>query len=274
VSTLALFQRVVLAACGAGLVAGALLTGMQRLQVVPLLLEAERYEEAAAKGGPLLPAPVAHAKVPTHTARRAPVEGGAAAPPVPKAAAQAFVQDQTQDLEWSPAAGGERTLYTLIANLTIALGYALALGAAITLRGGTPSGWRAGLLWGTAGYLVFFLAPALGLPPEVPGTASAALGARQAWWLFTVISTAGGLWAICFAGPWPGKVLGLALLAVPHLLGAPAPMVATEAAPAGLIQAFRIATAWTNAVFWWVMGGLLGWFLRRLATAAEAKAGE
>lgn len=40
-----------------------------------------------------------------------------------------------------------------------------------------------GLLWGLAGCATFVLAPTLGLPPELPGTAAADLTLRQTWWI-------------------------------------------------------------------------------------------
>lgn len=41
-----MFRRIVFSACLAGLVSGVLLTGIQQLQVVPIILEAETYEVA------------------------------------------------------------------------------------------------------------------------------------------------------------------------------------------------------------------------------------
>ena len=41
-----MFRRIVFSAVAAGLLAGILLTAVQRLQVVPVILEAETYEVA------------------------------------------------------------------------------------------------------------------------------------------------------------------------------------------------------------------------------------
>ena len=45
---------------------------------------------------------------------------------------------------------------------------------------GGVTGWRAGLLWGFAGFAVFTLAPGLGLPPELPAMPAAELLPRPA----------------------------------------------------------------------------------------------
>src|SRR5579864_2608386 len=93
---------------------------------------------------------------------------------------------------WEPGNGIERTLYTLAADLLAAIGFALLLAAGLALRGGAVT-WRDGLFWGLAGFAVFTLAPGLGLPPEIPGTAAAPLAARQLWWVATAVATGAGL---------------------------------------------------------------------------------
>jgi cobalt transporter subunit CbtA len=131
------------------------------------------------------------------------------------------------------------------------------------LRGGI-SHWRSGLLWGLAGYTVFFVAPSLGLPPEVPGTEAAALKDRQLWWLMAVFDTAFALWLIVFSKTKSNKVLGLILLLSPHfLIRAPQPEVHSSAAPTELVQSFIMATTLANALFWLVLGGLMGLFLSK-----------
>ena len=123
---------------------------------------------------------------------------------------------------------------------------------------------------GAAGYITFFLAPAIGLPPEVPGSAAAPLAARQAWWVATVICTAAGLGILAF-GKAPWRWGGLALLIVPHILGAPHPHTALfvdkpAAAVAELellTQQFLGATAMANAALWLVLGLVSVWTVRR-----------
>lgn len=223
-------KHILYAAAFAGLLAGLLLTGIQQLQVAPLILEAETYEDAAAE--------IAH----THAAETGHHEHAH---------------------EWQPENGWERTIYTAVANVTLAIGLGLVLGAAFSLRGRIS--WRSGLLWGLAGYAAFFVAPSLGLPPEVPGTLAAPLQDRQLWWLVTVAMTSAGLALLAFARDWKFKALGVLMFVAPHLIGAPQPQNPGSAAPRELAHAFIQATAIANAVFWLALGGLMGLFYKKPA---------
>lgn len=210
------------------LVAGVILTLFQQVQVIPTVLEAEGYEPAAS----------------SHSA--------------------AHSHEQDEKAAWEPNEGLERNLFTAAANVVIALGFSLLLGAAVALRGITLN-WRSGLLWGLAGYAVFFVAPSLGLHPELPGTEAANLQWRQVWWVATVICTASGLAFIFFNQRHMLSALGIILIVVPHLIGAPQPDIHSALAPDSLIQAFIIATIISNAVFWLSLGGLYGFFSQKLA---------
>ena len=234
----AALNKIVSAAALAGLVAGLLFTAVQKIQVSPIILKAEVYEAAAAAAAASQAVHSHHAEEATH--------------------------HEHEYEAWQPANDGERTMFTALANVSLAIGFGLLLGAAICLRGDV-SGWRSGLLWGLAGYTVFFVAPSLGLPPEVPGTEAAPLADRQIWWLITVIVTATGLSLLIFARNWKLKLLGAVLLSVPHLIGAPQPQVHGSAAPIELAHAFIYATAVANAVFWLALGSLVGFFYKKLA---------
>ena len=96
--------------------------------------------------------------------------------------------------------------------------------------------------------------PAFGLPPELPGTDAGALQNRQAWWLVTVTLSAAGIALLGLARGWPWKAAAVALIAIPHLVGAPHPDSHTMLAPPELLQTFIVATAIANAVFWVVLG--------------------
>ncbi len=141
------FRAIVFAAALAGLAAGRFATLAQAVGTTPMIQAAEVHEHAAAANAA-----------------------------VPHAHGEAVV--------WAPADGVERTLSSLLANLVTATGFALLLVAGFALRG-REVGWREGLFWGLAGFAAFALAPFLGLPPGLPGTAEAPLGARQAWWVGT-----------------------------------------------------------------------------------------
>jgi len=215
------FMRIFRIAAFSALAAGLLLALAQRVQVVPIIAQAEVYEQAAHAG-------------------------------------------EAEDTSWAPSDGLERTLFTAAADVVTALGFALLL-VAVNEGLGRRLDVRRGLLWGLAGYGDFYLAPSLGLPPEVPGTEAAALGDRQAWWLLTVACTASGLAMIVFRRPLAWRLAGLGLIVLPHAIGAPEPAVAGSVAPTALAHDFVVATAWTNAVFWLALGGLVGHFSRRLA---------
>lgn len=224
-----MFRPIVFSALLAGLIAGVLISGLQALEVVPLILEAESYEVAA----------------PAHNAG-----AGAAA---------------EEHAAWAPAEGFERGAFTLLTNILAAAGFGLLITAGFALKGGVD--WRKGLLWGLGGYAAVHLAPALGLPPEVPGAMAAELVAREGWWLLTVTLTAAGLALLAFAPRLIWKGTGIVLIVVPHVIGAPHPEAYGGPVPPELAAAFVAATLVTNAVFWLVLGGTAGFFFQRLARA-------
>lgn len=226
-----MFRPIVFSALLAGLIAGVLISGLQALEVVPLILEAESYEVAT-------PADDAGAGA------------GAAA---------------EEHAAWAPAEGFERGAFTLLTNILAAAGFGLLITAGFALKGGVD--WRKGLLWGLGGYAAVQLAPALGLPPELPGAMAAELVAREGWWLLTVTLTATGLALLAFAPRLLWKGAGIVLIVVPHVIGAPHPEAYGSQAPAELAAAFVAATLVTNAVFWLVLGGTAGFFFQRLARA-------
>jgi len=218
--------------------AGILLTLIQQFQVVPAIIEAESYEQSPAVEHGASESGHVHAHTESNHAH--------------------------DDSAWAPQDGLQRTLFTAGANIVIALGFALLIGAATVLRGITLN-WRTGLLWGLAGYAVFFVAPSLGLHPELPGTAAADLQSRQYWWLATIACSAVGLALLVFSPRVVLKILGGLLILLPHVVGAPLPDVHSALAPADLIQRFIIATIIANAVFWLALGGLYGFFQQKLA---------
>lgn len=167
---------------------------------------------------------------------------------------------------WAPAQGLERGLTTALANVVTAIGFALLLAACFALKGAID--WRRGVVWGLAGFAAFHLAPALGLPPELPGMGAAPLMERQAWWLATVAATAAGLALVAFAPGRARKALGVVLIAAPHAVGAPEGPAHGGAVPAELAAQFAAASLATAGAFWAVLGGLTGFFFRRFAAGA------
>jgi cobalt transporter subunit CbtA len=185
-----------------------------------------------------------------------------------EAAAHAAGAHTHEDEAWAPAAGAERVGFTALANVVTGVGFALLLAAAFALRGGASA--RTGLLWGAAGFLTFTLAPSIGLPPELPGTEAAALADRQVWWWMTVAATGAGLALIVLTRRLWAAAAGLALIALPHVVGAPQPAHHGGVAPASLAHEFVSAALATSLFFWLVLGGAAGFFYGRFAASRAA----
>lgn len=236
-----MIKRIAQTAGFAGLIAAVVLTLLQSLWVTPLILQAETYETAEPA------AQVEH--VHEHEASGA-----------------VGAHSHEHDAEaWAPEDGWQRTLSTGGSNLVVAVGFALMLAGVFSLRG--PSRAWQGLLWGLGGFATFTLAPSIGLPPELPGTAAADLAQRQVWWIGTAASTAVGLALIAFGRHWILRVAGLTLLLIPHVVGAPQPEVHSSLAPQALTHEFIAASLITNALFWVALGWAAAWLYQRHAQA-------
>jgi cobalt transporter subunit CbtA len=238
---MSVFRNTVFVAVVAGLFAGLVMAAMQSFTTVPLILQAETFENAGEAAAPAENA----ATETTHNH---------------DAATPAHEHDEDG---WAPADGFERTFYTVAANIVTSIGFALILLVASEAAGGIRS-WRQGVLWGLAGFAVFTLAPGLGLPPELPAMPAADLGERQVWWWFAVVATAAGLALIAFRGTVVWSLVGLALIVVPHLVGAPQPVSHESPIPENLHHQFVVITTVTNLIFWVVLGGLAGALRDRL----------
>ena len=257
-----IFRQIVFYALLVAALSGMALTIAQTWQVVPIIHSAEVFEEEAAS----VPA----------------IENAG------QLSSGHVLAHQHSANEWAPGNGIERTAYTLLSNVLTAFGFALAMlvvmvaSSSLKRNGEARFDWRSGLVWGAAGYLVFWLSPAFGLPPEIPLAATADLEARQIWWLFAVVSAAAGLAGLAF-GKSPWRWAAPLLILVPHLVGAPhAPgaMFAEQSPQAAvqleqLAQQFIGATAIANIAFWLVLGLVSAWAVRRIvsASAKESDAG-
>ena len=224
-------RRIFLTALIAGTVAGLFAAVVQRTQIIPLIERAEVYEAAE-----------------THHA-------GHAGMPGPQS--------------WEPEAGLERAAYTVLADILTGMGFALLLTGVIALASfsGVVVDVRRGLLWGAAGFAVFALAPSLGLPPSLPGMAGAELVERQTWWVGTAIATAAGLGLIVFRPTPVFRVLGVAVLILPHAIGAPEVSENGGGVPPELAARFVIASILAAGPFWLLLGGMSGWLYLRLDRA-------
>lgn len=229
------FRNIVFSAFVVGIVAGSLYGLFQQFKINPIIYAAEAYEVA-------------------------------------EASAISGTQDEAQnsDEEWAPEDEIVRILSTLGANVLAAIGFALLLISAMSLhnlKSSKPNlNWKAGIIWGLGLMTTLFVAPSLlGLLPEIPGTLAQALENRQIWWVFSALSTATGLAIIYYARRFV-KLLGVALVALPHVIGAPTPTVhgyannAPEAVAAlnELSYQFVIMTSIGMLIFCVLLGALSG----------------
>jgi cobalt transporter subunit CbtA len=245
---MSLFRNIVFTAVIAGLLSGLLLTVMQSFSTVPLILQAEVFENAAPEAG--------------HSHDASPAASATASP----------AEHHHGEEAWAPADGFERFIYTAAADMLSAIGFALVLVAASEAFGGFK-GWRGGLMFGIAGFLAVILAPGLGLPPELPGMPAAELGPRQIWWVSTAVCTAIGLGLLAYTRSAVFAALAVVLLIAPHLVGAPLPPSHGTAVPMDLHARFVNAVYATNLVFWAVLGALAGIIRERFRAGEEVSAG-
>ncbi len=229
-----MLRRIVVAAILAGAAAGLVVSAIQLAWVTPLILQAEVFEDAAG------------ADVAAH-------HDDAAAPP--------HHHDATSGA-WAPENGAERAAFTAVSNVLTGFGFALLLIAAVALSGRDVDS-RRGLLWGLAGFAVFAAAPALGLPPELPGVDAGPVQPRQVWWLATAAATALGLGLMVFVRRWGAKAAAVVIVVLPHVIGFDL-QVAPSLVPEDLIRSFVIASLISTAIFWIVLGGVSGFFYRKL----------
>ena len=236
----------------AGVIAGVLVAGIELATTVPLILEAERYENAASHAGHHASATVPHDAL-IHR-----IHGG-----------EPHDVDAPSVAERQPLTL-RRAGLTAIATAGTAAGFALML-LALMLASGAQITPPTAALWGAAGFAATGLAPAFGLAPELPGSAEIDLHARQLWWLATAATTAFGLW-----GLWRWRTLGpgigcLALIAIPHVAGAPVAHAYASAVPAELAARFAASSLGIQAILWTTLGALSGWFWLRLGRGEVAR---
>lgn len=226
--------RVLLVALLAGIAAGLIMGAIQHVRLTPLILEAETYEKTGHD----------------HSA------------PASEAAPAAGHNDH--DESWAPADGWQRTLSTTVASVMAGAAFAAIL-AGVSLLTGLPVTRENGLIWGLCGFLAVTLAPAMGLPPELPGMPAGDLIARQAWWAGTIAATSAALYLIATRSETWALALAIVLIGAPHIIGAPALLTHESGVPASLAASFAANSIAANAIFWALIGSFLGLALNRYA---------
>jgi len=216
-----IFRRITLSAIVIGILAGIFLSLLQTIDIIPIIQQAEQYETGDDNA---------------HT-------------------------DHSHDSSaWEPNDGFERSSYTAATNILVTIGFTLLLVSLMSYQSNNATSIKNGLLWGLAGYATFFIAPSIGLPPEIPGTESAALMERQGWWLIAVLCTGVGLATLAFSKRPLLKLMGLCIILLPQLIGAPqfdspSPIDANLATSLHALTAdFMIASSLTNALYWLIIG--------------------
>ncbi len=161
----------------------------------------------------------------------------------------------------------QRNALTVLFTTLIYASYGILLvaGFAVAEHFGRTVSAGEGVLWGIAGFAAFQLAPAMGLPPELPGSVAADLGARQVWWLGTVLATGGGIALLAYGRSGLTAALGGALLAAPHVVGAPRLDEFYGIAPPELAAEFAARVLGVGLVTWAVLGWLAGQFWSKAA---------
>jgi cobalt transporter subunit CbtA len=238
-----MFQRIIATALGAGVAVGLLLAALQHVALVPLILEAETYEGGAAGHK--------HAAASLISAFIAPAQAHE------QGASQSALADNSP---W-------RAVLTTVATTLTSIGFGLVISGAFAVSGRDVD-MREGLLWGLGGFASFALAPAFGLPPELPGSVAAELVVRQIWWIATMVATACALAVMVFSRARWAVPLGVVLLIAPHLIGAPHPHNGAGVVPPELAAAFAARSLVVNAVFWALLGLAAGALYQRFGRAA------
>lgn len=255
-----MFQRIFATALGAGVAVGLIVAVIQHVTLVPLILQAEKYEDGT------LTVQHKHAQ-----ALPRPDDIGAA---VAGALLAVIGMAQAHDEHAANVASGEedspwRAVFTFIATTLTATGFTLLLVGAFAVSGRAVD-TREGLLWGLGGFAAFALAPAFGLPPELPGSVAAELTARQLWWIATMASMLIALGLLVFVRRAWTIPVAIVLIAAPHLVGAPHPHDGAGLVPPELAATFTARSLGVNAVMWTLLGLASGALYARFGRARTA----
>ena len=213
-------MRILIAGVFAGICAGILATILQSIMVVPIIATAELFE----------------------TGQMVYFDGD-----VPLVKLSALISEP-RDLT--------TMFYTGVSTIVSAMGFALLLASVMSLRDEYLS-VKQGALWGVFAFVALVLAPAIGLPPELPGSGSADVVERQVWWVGTAIATSIGLWQIAFYSSYKRLVIAVMFIALPHIVGAPHPNAYMGVTPPEMAGHFSTVALGVSLVMWVSIGTFL-----------------
>lgn len=233
--------RLFTSALFAGLAAGLIAVLLQFWLVTPVLLEGEDYETGAK----------------THFAGVLMVDDAEEAP---KEDASEVVEEEADSMF-------ARHATTFFVNLIVFTGFGLIMVAGFGLAShfGIAVNLRSGIIWGLAGFIAVQLAPAAGLPPELPGTPADDVVLRQYWWFTTVAATTIGLAFLAFGNSLLFAALGAVMILTPHVIGAPHLGFHAGIAPPELSALFVARSLAVSAAAWAVLGAVAGHTWHRMA---------
>jgi len=251
-----MITRVLAVGLLAGLCAGLAVSALQSFTTTPIILAAEVFENAEeakadsaalGAGADRIFAPDQPRLILVHGDTHS--EGGSA---------------QSNTEEWAPQDGMERTVFTSVATIATAIGFALIILAGMLFSGDVITEQRA-MAWAAAGFVAAGLAPAVGLSPELPGMAAAGLPGRQEWWIATVLCTAVALWLFLRSDNNWLRLLAVPIVLAPHIWGAPHLAESHESGvPAELAAQFAATSLAVQATLWILTGFFVGFLWHKL----------
>ncbi len=224
-----MLAKMILSTVVAGLLAGLILAGLQYVRLTPLIEAAEVYETPETQA-------IAEASKPC----------------VETMPGMKMCSDDERP-SWKPDEGWQRTLATTTASLLTGAGYALLL-VGISMVANIPITKQNGMVWGLCGFIAVSLAPAVGLPPQLPGMPAADLHVRQIWWLATILATGAAVYVWVKAKDYWWQIVAVIFATVPHFF-APLNATITEGdVPAVLASEFASSSLAANLVMWLAIG--------------------
>jgi cobalt transporter subunit CbtA len=252
-----MIKRMVTSAISAGVAAGLLAALLHFAFVQKYILLGEDYESGAAVHFAGVSEGAADATDDDHEHDHSSGETAAAV-------------DGGDDHEHQHAPPGDQSAWTrnamtvgFMAALYSAYSLILVAGFATAEHFGARVTARDGILWGIAAFVAVQLAPAMGLSPELPGTAAAPLSDRQLWWAATVVCSAAALAMIGYGRSLMWVGFAVVLLAAPHVIGAPELDQFTGVAPPEVAASFAARSLGAGLAVWATLGWLAGWLWNR-----------
>jgi cobalt transporter subunit CbtA len=225
----AMLGKIILSTLVAGLLAGLIMAGIQYLRLTPLIQIAESYESPETEA-------IAEANKPC----------------VETMPGMKMCNDNGRP-SWKPAEGWQRTISTTTASLMTGAGFAILMLGMSMLTNITITKQN-GLIWGICGFCAVSLAPAIGLPPQLPGMPTIDLHSRQIWWIATILLTGAAtyIWVKARNGWW--QLAAIIIAIAPQVFAPIAPAKTESNLPTSLAAEFVSSSLAANLIMWLAIG--------------------